>query len=338
MGGTTSKAQRPDLSGEVLPPRIDLGQLCEEQEGNAEAGRLFCESMRQKGFAVIRLDAETQQAIQDYLAAALEFFEQPINYKERYSMGTRFNTQSKVNRGYLLVEHVKEYLKLGSQDIVPDQPSNFQETFDKAYEQVAMLTKKALSLLASYTAEGEIATKLDNTYTHFSLEMLNEINIAIETRSSISVINYFKNGDYKIHELEKQKKLKMKIRETHENETIDLIDNRQEQKENEIDINEPSNEMFIPSATHCDTGLLTAIVCAPVPGLQVKDKVTNEFLEVEKLVEPCQDMFIIMGNKIQQFCQHGAEASLFEPTVHRVMLPANTSRTSFLFFLDVGQV
>eukprot|EP01119_Soliformovum_irregulare_P023477 TRINITY_DN8196_c0_g1_i2.p1 TRINITY_DN8196_c0_g1~~TRINITY_DN8196_c0_g1_i2.p1 ORF type:complete len:175 (-),score=35.49 TRINITY_DN8196_c0_g1_i2:26-550(-) len=88
-----------------------------------------------------------------------------------------------------------------------------------------------------------------------------------------------------------------------------------------------------PSKTHTDTGILTLIICADVPGLQVWDIQSNRWIEVEKVFNPHTDMFVIMGRKMQFFSAQ--ESSIFKATTHRVALPLNTERTSLLYFVDV---
>jgi len=90
-----------------------------------------------------------------------------------------------------------------------------------------------------------------------------------------------------------------------------------------------------PSKTHTDTGILTLIICAEVPGLQVWDSVNKKWLEVEKLVTPREDLFVIMGRKCELFST--VKESPFKATTHRVALPLNTERNSLLYFVDVPQ-
>lgn len=99
----------------------------------------------------------------------------------------------------------------------------------------------------------------------------------------------------------------------------------------------PRDEACIPSAEHVDTGLLTFISCATVPGLQVKDRASGEWIEVEKMVTPLQDMFVIIGKKVQLLAAVNTDKPYFSATEHRVALPAHTERNSLLFFLDVKQ-
>jgi isopenicillin N synthase-like dioxygenase len=90
-----------------------------------------------------------------------------------------------------------------------------------------------------------------------------------------------------------------------------------------------------PSKTHTDTGILTLIICSDVPGLQVWDTKNDEWLEVEKIVNPMEDMFVVLGRKMQLFAQD--QPSVLMPCTHRVALPLNTERSSLLYFLDVPQ-
>lgn len=39
----------------------------------------------------------------------------------------------------------------------------------------------------------------------------------------------------------------------------------------------PTNKDHYPSATHCDTGFLTMIMCSDVPALQIKDRFVRSF-------------------------------------------------------------
>eukprot|EP01121_Diplochlamys_sp_Union-15-3_P000510 TRINITY_DN10446_c0_g1_i2.p1 TRINITY_DN10446_c0_g1~~TRINITY_DN10446_c0_g1_i2.p1 ORF type:complete len:301 (-),score=63.63 TRINITY_DN10446_c0_g1_i2:17-850(-) len=90
-----------------------------------------------------------------------------------------------------------------------------------------------------------------------------------------------------------------------------------------------------PSKTHTDTGILTLIMCASVPGLQVQDrsKDENTFIEVEKLVKPREHIFCIIGRKTE--LMSNVKPSVFTPTTHRVLLPFGVERYSLLFFMDV---
>jgi len=92
--------------------------------------------------------------------------------------------------------------------------------------------------------------------------------------------------------------------------------------------------MNIPSKTHTDTGILTFILCSDVPGLQVENRETKEWIPVETLNIPKIDLFCIMGRKMEIFAAANKDP-IYHATVHRVGLPYNTERHSILFFADV---
>ena len=75
--------------------------------------------------------------------------------------------------------------------------------------------------------------------------------------------------------------------------------------------------MTYPSKTHTDTGILTLIICSDVPGLQVWDIHNNKWLEVEKLFNPGEDMFVIMGRKMELFALQSPPVLC--STTHRVV-------------------
>lgn len=58
----------------------------------------------------------------------------------------------------------------------------------------------------------------------------------------------------------------------------------------------------------------------------------------EKICNPKQDCFVIIGKKLEQFAEfNNANSTMFRSTVHRVILPYNTQRNSLLYFQDVPQ-
>jgi len=86
------------------------------------------------------------------------------------------------------------------------------------------------------------------------------------------------------------------------------------------------------SSPHTDTGLVTAIVSGTVPGLVIKDRKSGNWLNIEALAKPKQ-LLLMMGEKIPLFS--GSE--IFQPTKHKVVIPSNIERTSYIFLLDVGK-
>jgi len=64
-------------------------------------------------------------------------------------------------------------------------------------------------------------------------------------------------------------------------------------------------------------------LCSEVPGLQVENRETKEWIPVETLYTPKNDLFCIMGRKMEIFAAANKG------------LPYNKERYSILFFADV---
>lgn len=72
----------------------------------------------------------------------------------------------------------------------------------------------------------------------------------------------------------------------------------------------------LQTLTFTDTGLLTFIPIASVPALQVLDKKTNSYVDVERHFPKYEYMSVIMGEKMSLF----ANNSKLTATVHKVKL------------------
>eukprot|EP00026_Physarum_polycephalum_P014858 Phypoly_transcript_15420.p1 GENE.Phypoly_transcript_15420~~Phypoly_transcript_15420.p1 ORF type:complete len:280 (+),score=60.65 Phypoly_transcript_15420:40-879(+) len=105
--------------------------------------------------------------------------------------------------------------------------------------------------------------------------------------------------------------------------------------------NSPPSSLRDVCDAHTDTGILTLILCSQVPGLQVWDKKTNTWLEVEKHLithnktkNPKKHLALcIMGEKIGTFTSSRA----LTPTLHRVMVENGIERSSLLYFMDTAK-
>jgi len=93
----------------------------------------------------------------------------------------------------------------------------------------------------------------------------------------------------------------------------------------------PKNKS-VPSPRHEDTGLITLAVVSKVDALQILDRQTKQWLEVEKLYPP-RTIIVWMGEKIPLF----SGSSDFKATPHRVVLDKDKERTAMIFLLDVGK-
>ena len=78
---------------------------------------------------------------------------------------------------------------------------------------------------------------------------------------------------------------------------------------------------------HTDYGLFTLLATDSVPGLQVFDSETNEWIPVRP---PREDMFVLNVGDLMQFWSDGA----FKSTKHRVVMDGDRARYSMAFFVE----
>lgn len=78
---------------------------------------------------------------------------------------------------------------------------------------------------------------------------------------------------------------------------------------------------------HTDYGLFTLLATDSVPGLQVFDSETNEWIPVRP---PREDMFVLNVGDLMQFWSDGA----FKSTKHRVVVDGDRERYSMAFFVE----
>mmetsp|Transcript_19708 Transcript_19708/g.27193 ORF Transcript_19708/g.27193 Transcript_19708/m.27193 type:complete len:351 (+) Transcript_19708:117-1169(+) len=95
---------------------------------------------------------------------------------------------------------------------------------------------------------------------------------------------------------------------------------------------DPKKEVeHVPCESHYDTGILTLIRLSEVPGLQVENRHTKEWIPIEKVGRP-GDLALIMGRKINILCEKGVP---LQPTLHRVQISSTVQRHSILYFFDL---
>jgi len=196
----------------------------------------------------------------------------------------------------------KEFLKLCLDDpsqTLPEDIEGFAETFTKLCERLESVTKDLYRIVAT-TIDSET-----NKLVH-DKQAMDVVLDCVRQGSSISMIDYqpIPSG------------------------SAEVVPSR----------DKPTEKTHFPSATHCDTGFLTLIMCSTVPALQIKDRVTGDWFMPEKICTPKKDCFVIIGKKTEQFASfNNPDSKMFRATVHRVMLPYNTQRNSLLYFQDVPQ-
>jgi len=174
----------------------------------------------------------------------------------------------KKNEGYLLVEGVKEYLKLRrdqlNQNIFPDRP-DFEKEFNNCFDQLYDLVTDCFKILAT--------TTLPDGSPFIKEELTKAVSEKMRQRSSISVIHYFPRP-----------------KPTEEiSSTPSIYD---------------EEGMNNPSKIHTDTGILTFILCSDVPGLQIENRQKKDFIPIETLNTPKRDLFLYIRKKNGNFCKY----------------------------------
>lgn len=278
------------------PPEIQ--KINQDEFDTPEAQASFRKQMHENGFVVITLNDTTLANTKCYLDVTKEFFLQTQEKKDSFSATEEMK---KKNEGYLVVDGIKEFLKIKPTDEAkqkfPDLPT-FKPAYVDCQASLYPLCEIGLKHLATDI--------LESGKPYMDPAFHTEVQRRMKERSSLTVINYFGRST--------------------------------PQQRGETVKSDGDDGLFVPSAVHTDTGILTLISCSDVPGLQVQPHGREEFLEVEKMFSPRRDMFMVLGQKTEIFCQEAGKkdyVARYQPTVHRVHLPYNTPRSSILLFADV---
>jgi isopenicillin N synthase-like dioxygenase len=284
--------------------RVDVARLLAD---DADVKPLFLENMLQRGFCVLSLDPQSTEAINGYVDAGQKFFNQ--DQEKKSQLAKTDDILGKKNEGYLLVDGIKEFLKLKSGDKVPDHPEDLQEKFDNVFKMFNAISRRCFTILAQHQSQRT------GNKPYISEELTKTVLEKADARSSVSFIHYF-------------------ARDPPSERTMDGV----------LPVHYDENGQNIPSKVHTDTGVMTFILCNDVPGLQVENRLLgmkgdeeevdpSTFIDVEKICKARLEMFCIMGRKIELFAQQQPPA--FKATMHRVALPYKTERHSLLYFMDV---
>eukprot|EP01125_Pyxidicula_operculata_P000426 TRINITY_DN1045_c0_g1_i1.p1 TRINITY_DN1045_c0_g1~~TRINITY_DN1045_c0_g1_i1.p1 ORF type:complete len:140 (-),score=24.74 TRINITY_DN1045_c0_g1_i1:552-971(-) len=136
MGAVTSY-----MMNGAMPEKLTVSAM-ETPEGLQS----FRKSMSEFGFTVFSLDDEFEVALTNYLEATKNFFNLPPEEKSKLSGGE--NELMKKNQGYLIVDGVKEYLKLRKDDPKGQEPAkSFEKEFDVCWDQfIKLVGQYVLSL------------------------------------------------------------------------------------------------------------------------------------------------------------------------------------------------
>eukprot|EP01127_Copromyxa_protea_P002932 TRINITY_DN12843_c0_g1_i1.p1 TRINITY_DN12843_c0_g1~~TRINITY_DN12843_c0_g1_i1.p1 ORF type:complete len:300 (+),score=54.25 TRINITY_DN12843_c0_g1_i1:116-901(+) len=261
--------------------------------------------MHENGFSILTLDEETRTSILEYLETTQAFFQLPQEEKSKFSEN---EAMKKKNEGYLIVNGVKEYMKLKNGDSkLPNHDPAFKEKFERCWNAFYKIVHTALHIIGK--------EEMDDGLPYIESKFFDIIEEKMKLRSSVSILHYFP----------------VQTPEGVVEGSVPVVD---------------EDGVNIPSAVHQDTGLFTLILCSDVQGLEVqvnqhppclygKETPEHPFFKVETIATPHQDMFCIMGRKIEIFARQ--RPSHYQATWHRVHLPYETERYSTLFFADVPQ-
>eukprot|EP01129_Flabellula_baltica_P010159 TRINITY_DN4260_c0_g1_i3.p1 TRINITY_DN4260_c0_g1~~TRINITY_DN4260_c0_g1_i3.p1 ORF type:complete len:214 (-),score=57.99 TRINITY_DN4260_c0_g1_i3:330-971(-) len=160
----------------LLPNKINTTDLFTE-----DGSLLFVRNMKDYGFNVLRLDDDLYDALMAYLRVTALFFEKDTQDKiDGFSHVD--DIMGQINKGYILVKYVKEFLKLKKGDAMPED-EGFAEAFDVFWERINEVSDRCYDL---------IATAVDDDGEPFMDEDLyTAVRSRIRDRSSISMIHYF---------------------------------------------------------------------------------------------------------------------------------------------------
>jgi len=296
MGGNWSgSAARED------PVEVEISQLL---AGDKDAVANYLKDLSELGYAVIRLNEESENLLREYENMSREFFELDMKTKEEFRGKEKDPLLAEIgprpNIGYIHTKP-KEYLKLRGTDpieSVPEKPDGFRDSFKRTAEFFATLGDKCLLYVGTCpTSDGKNYMKDDVLKSARSLSL---------DGSSISSIRYFKQTDGP------------------EAASVNVPD--------EYGNTNAEGDEGLRLGIHADTGLLTFIRCACVPGLQIENRVTKEYFTAEEKFEPEKHLFCISGRKLHMMS--AGDEKIFIPTLHRVLFDPTVERNSLLYFMD----
>lgn len=275
--------------------------------GDAKTVEMLVRDLKDLGYAVIKLQEQSKSALKIYESSCEDFFKldevEKLKYSGKHQDKLLDEIGPKPNIGYIRTKG-KEYIKLRGSDIealdnyVPQNPPNFKENFKSASALLSDIADACLLHVGSFQLSAE-----GNTY--IKPDVLSSARSLARDGSSVSSIRYFQQKSDAVVDLQLETKAPL----DEENEAEDGLRLKE----------------------HADTGLLTLIRCARIPGLQIEDRSSGEYFTVDSKYEPESHLFCIVGRKLQLVA---ATEKVFQPTLHRVMFDPLKERFSLLYFMD----
>jgi isopenicillin N synthase-like dioxygenase len=115
--------------------------------------------------------------------------------------------------------------------------------------------------------------------------------------------------------------------ERHSSESDTIMENKYEGMDGQpVSSMDATNSNQFPCPQHTDTGIMTFIPIASTPALQLLDRNTNQWIDIETLFPNHSHMVVMMGEKLSLFAGTIKCFQLFIPgtsrfsaTVHRVV-------------------
>jgi isopenicillin N synthase-like dioxygenase len=301
----------------IVPPPILVSDLVSD---DPDAGRTqLCEYLVKYGFAVLRDSPENVEMVRECRSKVSEFFHLPMEEKKKYEIFVEDDIRGKrrVNRGYLSYQH-KEFLKIRLNDPQESYPTveGLHHAFSSAMNHMHDIVHSALRKVS--IGSQEVFADSDGPWIKPDfLETAKEFLIG---GSSLSVIRY-----YNMMNIPAESIIEEKVSDP-------SYEDSMAPKSVEDDVGGSAGASHIPCGEHYDTGIFTLILLSEIPGLQVENRETKEWIPIEK-VGQTGDFALIMGRKIDLLKAH--RDLPLKPTFHRVEKSNDIERQSILFFYDL---
>eukprot|EP01113_Clastostelium_recurvatum_P031956 TRINITY_DN404_c0_g1_i3.p1 TRINITY_DN404_c0_g1~~TRINITY_DN404_c0_g1_i3.p1 ORF type:complete len:312 (-),score=74.66 TRINITY_DN404_c0_g1_i3:46-939(-) len=290
MGQTLSSFSGPNLPAAIPADGWDSPQADTHRQA-------MCDSLRTRGYAIISLPAQTQEALAATRVHIHEFMSRtPFEEKLALRLPPRNDPLLPIrpNRGYISGK-VKEFLKIraypSDDGLYPPNHPELKSSFSSALGAMRKHTQDAFFEVSKCSERSDT--------------FLGTIRDFADEGSSLSVIRYYK-FDQQRREMENPKEYE---------ETAD-----------EKVVQDTASHLALQE--HRDTGLFTFIEVGRTPGLEVWDPVLNRWIMAEREIAPGHAV-LIMGRKMELFMPE------YKATLHRVTIDKEVERYSLLYFMDL---
>ena len=261
-------------------------------------GEEALQEMRERGFVVLRMSSQVKQAAMRIKSEIGPMLADPKAYPE---METAIHPEG-ANVGYVRGT-LRDFLKLRRDDPSNTPSPDVSNVYSTFFDALLLDEENGGGLLDLVEEMGRVGD------SPLGPEEWVEVREAVSERSSVGLIRY--------KSVEEEQRKGCSLDES--SEFADLGDGT-----------------FCVCSEHRDTGIVTGVVVGSVPGLQVVDQTTGEWISVESEYAEHMDEFVVLmpGEKAPMFVD-----SRITPVTHRVVVPSPTEpRYSLLLFMDTVKV